>query len=224
MKASLTEQDRTKRIRRRLLGWTRKYGRDFWWRNQRDPYVTAVVEILLKQTRASSIEGAARLFLERYPDPPSLSRASVARLSRDLQPFGFHHQRAVHLKALGVAIAKEGREISSDRDNLLSLPGIGPYAASAIRCFVYGAREPVIDVNVVRIVERVFDVTYERGEGRRNKEVKRLAAQLLNGRQPREINWGLLDLGALVCRERNPRCNECPLSDICSSSAGEVAA
>jgi A/G-specific adenine glycosylase len=186
--------------------------------------VTAVVEILLKQTRASSVEDEARMFVERYPNPQSLASASTRRLIRDLKPFGFHRQRAVHLKALGVALAKEGRVISADRDNLLSLPGIGPYAASAIRCFVYGASEPVIDVNIVRIVERVFGVTYQRGEGRRNKDVKRLAAALLNGRQPREVNWALLDLGALVCRERRPLCNDCPLNQVCLTPTKAVAA
>jgi A/G-specific adenine glycosylase len=186
--------------------------------------VTAVVEILLKQTRASSVEEEVRSFVEHYPNPEALATASIRRLSKDLVPFGFHRQRAVHLKALGTTLSREGRKISADRDTLLSLPGIGPYAASAIRCFVYGAREPVIDVNIVRIVERVFGVKYERGEGRRNKEVKRLATALLDGGQPRRLNWGMLDFGALVCRERNPRCSECPLNQTCLSALQEVAA
>lgn len=223
VEASRPELDRVRRIRRSLLRWSRASGRDFWWRHQRDPFVTAVVEILLKQTRASSIHEKARRFVERYPSPESLAKVSVEQLTEDLGPFGFHKQRAAHLKALGLALTSGGREISADKNSLLSLPGIGPYAASAIRCFVFGAPEPVIDVNVVRIVERTFGIAYERGEGRRNKDVKRLAMALLAGRQPREVNWGLLDLGALVCRERNPKCEMCPLNRACVT-AGEVLA
>ena len=224
VEASAPELDRVRRIRRSLLRWSRLSGRDFWWRHQRDPFVTAVVEILLKQTRASSIHERARLFVERYPTPESLAEASGDQLIEDLAPFGFHKQRAAHLKALGLALTSGGRKISADKDNLLSLPGIGPYAASAIRCFVFGSSEPVVDVNVVRIVERTFGVTYERGEGRRNKDVKRLAAALLAGAQPREVNWGLLDLGALVCRERHPKCEACPLNRACVSASEVLAA
>ena len=186
--------------------------------------MTALVEILLKQTRADSVEHRIRRFTEQYPSPQALSAASLLDLERDLAPFGFQRQRAAHLKAFGTVLSSNPQMLRRDEKALLSLPGIGPYAASAIRCFVYGARDPVIDVNIVRIVERVFGVAYERGEGRRNKEVKRLAKELLNGRQPREMNWGLLDLGALVCRESKPRCSECPVKEICSSSAHQVVA
>lgn len=218
------EQWRIRAIRRRLLGWGRISRRQFWWRDQRDPFVTAIIEVLLKQTRASAVEMEAKRFLALYPDPEALAGATEGQLARDLKPFGFHRQRSAHLKALGTALALGERSISPDRDNLLSLPGIGPYAASAIRCFVYGISEPVIDVNVVRIVERAFGITYERGEGRRNKEVQRVAAALLRGRRPREVNWTLLDLGALVCRQRNPLCNECPLSRVCLHRTEGVAA
>lgn len=224
VEASGPELERARSIRRSLLRWSRASGRDFWWRHQRDPFVTAVVEILLKQTRASSIQEKARRFVECYPTPESLARASVDQLTQDLAPFGFHKQRAAHLQALGLALTSGGRKISVDEDSLLSLPGIGPYAASAIRCFVFGVSEPVIDVNVVRIVERAFGVAYERGEGRRNKDVKRLAVALLSGRQPREVNWGLLDLGALVCRQRQPRCGVCPLNRACVTASEVLAA
>ena len=218
------EQDRVKKIRRRLFKWSRASGRDFWWRHQRDPFVTAVVEILLKQTRADPVRERARLFVESYPTPHSLAKASVDQLADDLSPFGFHRQRAFHLKELGLALSSGGRQISPDRDNLLSLPGIGPYTASAIRCFVYGASEPVVDVNLVRIVERSFGVVYERGEGRRNKEVNRLAAALVAGRRPREMNWALLDLGASVCSQRRPRCGTCPISGACVKASKAMAA
>lgn len=218
------ERATVKKVRRRLFRWSRVFGRDFWWRRQRDPFTTAVVEILLKQTRASSIEERALAFVARYPNPESLADAPLGQLTDDLLPFGFHRQRAAHLKALGQSLKTGEQVLSADRDMLLALPGIGPYAASAIRCFVYGVREPVIDVNIVRIVERVFGVTYERGEGRRNPEIKRLASVLLQGPNPRKVNWALLDLGALVCRQTRPDCPACPLNEMCHYAKESIAA
>lgn len=200
-----------------LLRWGRSHGRDFWWRHQKDPYVTTVVEILLKQTRATTVVEEIRGFVGRYPTADHLSCARLTRLERDLRPFGFQRQRARHLKALGRALTVDGQSITSDREALLALPGVGPYAASAIRVFAFGRGEPVIDVNVVRIVQRLFGVRVERGEGRRNKRIKELAAALLHGRQPRKLNWALLDFGALICRARNPKCDECPLAGLCAA-------
>jgi A/G-specific adenine glycosylase len=205
-----------RRARRKLRRWWRRNGRSFWWREQRDPYVTAVVEVLLKQTRATSSADRIRWFVERYPTPESLAQASLARLTNDLRPFGFHQQRAEHLKALGRALVLRPEALSRSRKRLLSLPGIGPYAANAIRCFVYGYREPVMDVNVARILCRVWSLRVERGEPRKNRQLLDLATAFVDSREPRETNWALLDLGALVCTERKPRCEACPLFDICA--------
>lgn len=220
---SPAEHETVGRLRRALFGWGRRSGRDFWWRHQQDPYVTTVVEILLKQTRASSVVDEIRRFIDRYPTPAHLSRARLSRLETDLRPFGFHRQRAQHLKALGRALTVGGRSITADREALLALPGVGPYAASAVRVFAFGRREPVIDVNVVRIVQRIFGVKVERGEGRRNQRIKDLAVALLDGREPRRLNWALLDFGAQVCRARNPKCGECPLAEVCSTRGAGLA-
>src|SRR5262249_55633179 len=104
-------------------------------------------------------------------------------------------------------------------------PGIGPYAASAVRCFAFGYREPVIDVNTARIFERVFGIAVLRGEPRRNCDVIQAGQELLAGPNPRAVNWALLDVGAALCRPRNPKCGTCPLSSECryASRASERA-
>lgn len=204
-----------RRFRRLLLIWASRSGRDFWWRRQRDVYTTAVVEVMLKQTRAQATDLKIRDFVNRYPTPADLAAADVEELEEALRPFGLYRQRAAQLNALGRHMTSTNYRHSSSADRLAQIPGIGPYSVAAIRCFVYGKRDAVIDVNIVRIVMRVFGATVKRGEPRKNREISAAANALLAGPQPRRMNWALLDLGALVCTERNPKCEECPLQGMC---------
>lgn len=206
-------------IRRGLLRWWRKSGREFWWRRVRDPYTIAIVEVLLKQTNASASYGRIQKVVRRYPSAEALSKASLAKLEGELQPLGLHRQRATQLRNLGAALVDRNEIVPRKTSELLKLPGVGPYAASAIRCFAFGSREPVIDVNVVRIVHRLFGITEHRGELRRSKQIQAAATDLVAGRKARELNWALLDLGALVCTSRKPRCSVCPLLPHCSYGA-----
>jgi A/G-specific adenine glycosylase len=98
---------------------------------------------------------------------------------------------------------------------LRDLPGIGPYAAAATSCFVFGHREIALDVNVARIISRVFGLKPRRGELRKNRQVLQMGTALISGPSPRALNWALLDLGATVCRPK-PKCDVCPLSAKCN--------
>lgn len=203
-------------MRRRLLRWGRRHYRSFWWRQLRDPFRIGIVEILLRQTNAKTAEPHIRSFVKKYGTPRALAQAPVERLAVELQPLGLHLQRAQQLRAFGEAL--DGRDVvfPRSRQQLLSLPGIGAYATNAIRCFAFGYADPVVDVNLARIVQRVFGLDFQRGEPRKNREVARMAGQLLDGGQARRVNWALLDLGALVCTAARPKCDECPLTDLCA--------
>lgn len=201
--------------RLQLLKWGGVKGRSFWWRKDRDPYTILIVEVLLRQTRAATVVKEISDFVLKYPSATALADGCIQEIEKDLQPFGLYRQRARQLKLLGQALVSSGSVPENERE-LLSLPGVGPYTASAVRCFAFGASEPVVDVNLARIVERVFGLHIERGEPRRNKRLILLAKALLAGESPREMNWALLDLGALVCTARQPRCGLCPLEHLCS--------
>lgn len=208
-------------MRRLLLDWGRCHFRPFWWRELRDPYAIAVIEVLLRQTKAETIEDHARTFLKKYSIPEALAEAPAEQLENDLKVFGLQQQRAQHLQALGAAIVSGG-SLTNDEQQLRSLPGIGLYSASAVRCFAFGEPVPLIDVNVARIVSRVFDIVPHRGELRKSRDIRARASELLEGSRPREINWALLDLGSLICTSRAPSCAECPLRDFCALSRTEL--
>src|SRR5260370_27810677 len=137
----LSERGKIRSVRRALLPWGRRSGRTFWWRKQKDPFCTILVEILLRQTKAATVEGPIAAFVSRHDSPTRLAKTRLSVLSRRLKSFGLHKQRAAQLKALGRRLVERGGEIPRGRLGLLQLPGVGPYTAAAVRCFAYGYRE-----------------------------------------------------------------------------------
>lgn len=208
--------DSVAQLRRRVLRWWAHNRREFWWRAERDPYVVAVVEVLLKQTRATSVIRLTRDFVDQFPSPVDLASAGLAELEQALRPFGFQRQRAMHLKQLASRILEEPDALHGATEDLRRLPGLGTYAATAVSVFAHGRREAVIDVNTVRIFSRVYGLSRTRGELRKSAGIATLAAAYGRTTRPRESNWALLDLGATVCTEARPRCLACPLRRQCA--------
>lgn len=202
-------------VRRLLLRWWKHNGREFWWRESRDPFTVALVEVLLKQTRASSSAAAIRAFVECYPTPAALAAAPESELLDELRPFGFQRQRASHLAQLAKQLQAEPDALSARNQELRQLPGIGAYAAAAIGVFAHGRRETVIDVNVVRVFRRLWGLSVPRGELRKSALIREVGEMYAGTTKPREANWALLDLGAEICKERQPRCPICPLLSSC---------
>lgn len=200
-------------LRRRLFAWGRNHYRDFPWRRDRDPYRSLVTEILLKQTRAEGVEPVRLELLGTFPTARSLADALPRDIESHIRKLGFGRQRAAQLHALGRALSDV--PVPRRLSKLAELPGIGPYAASATSCFVFGRRQIALDVNVARIISRLFGLIPPRGELRKNRQIIEAGRAIISGPRPRDLNWALLDLGALVCRPR-PKCDACPLSVRCS--------
>jgi A/G-specific adenine glycosylase len=200
-------------LRRRLLNWGKLNFRDFVWRSDRDAYRLLVTEVLLRQTNAGHVLRVREAFLSAFPKATDLCRASPDEVFGLIRGLGFGRQRADQLRRLGCAIVARNR-IPTTARALADLPGVGNYTAGAVACFAFGRREPAVDVNVARIIGRLFDIRPERGELRKNSTVRRIAMEMVAGGAPRRLNWALLDLGALICRP-TPRCTVCPLLDGC---------
>jgi A/G-specific adenine glycosylase len=207
-------------LRRKLLVWGAKNYRPFPWRTDRDPYRVLVTEVLLKQTRADRVNGVRTGILGKYPSPAALAQADPPTLAERIHRLGFARQRSVHLIALGRELHE--RPIPRHRDLLLKLPGIGAYSAAAAACFAFGERCIALDVNVARILGRVFGISLHRGELRKSRLVRSIGERVVHGPNPRRVNWALLDLGAAVCRPK-PRCNQCPLQPRCTYAQSGTA-
>src|SRR5205814_1740721 len=145
-------------------------------RHHQDPYVVALVEILLKQTRASTVERAIDSFVRRFSSPRELLAISESELENELRTLGFHRQRAGHLKEFARDVIENPGSLSGSTAELRKLPGLGLYASAAVSVFAHGRRETVIDVNVVRIFSRVWAISIPQGELRKSREIAAVAA------------------------------------------------
>ncbi len=198
-------------VRKRLLSWFARNGRSFPWREQGStPYEVVVAEILLQRNTTAGVARAYPGFIERYPSWSALAQASLDGLESALRPLGLWRQKALALQHLAASIEEHGGVIPRMRSELEHLRGIGPYTASAVPAIVYGRVEPLLDVNMARLLRRLFG-SPERAGASPKGTLQSLALRLVSGKGSLERNWAALDFGALVCRARHPLCSECPL-------------
>ena len=203
--------------------WAFSYLRSFPWRKLENltPYRILLAELLLKRTTAVAAARAYESFLANYPTLEELSSATQDELELKFKPVGLYVQRARATARLTgyLAIAHAGT-VPSDLNDLCKVPGLGPYSARAILSFGFGQPYAIVDSNVQRILRRVYGS--QLNDKTQLKVYQRLADELLPSESHRQFNLGMLDLGALVCRPVNPKCNECPLSQICDFASPEA--
>lgn len=213
--------------RQRLILWGEDHFRDFPWRQTRDPYHLLIAELLLHRTQARQVVEIYRRFIARYPDLASLRQATFADLRQELYSLGLNWRIALILHLAADLHHRFDGRIPLDRDDLLSLPGVGDYIASSLRCFSAGLPDAIIDTNVMRVITRLFAIPF-RDSLRRNRQFRELTWRLVDPHRPRDYNFALLDLANLVCKPGLPDCLLCPLNDICcyarSWTAGQVIA
>ncbi len=199
----------------RLLGWFTRCARKYPWRRRRaSRYHKVVAEVLLQRTRADVVARFLPTFLERFPSWERLSSAGEEELGEFLRPLGLWRRRAASLKKLADEMALRQGRFPQSRVEIESLPGVGQYIANAVMLFCHGASEPLLDVNMARVLERYFgprtlaDIRYD-------PYLQHLSRRVLLDADALSINWAILDLAALICTSRKPRCDECPLSPDC---------
>ena len=170
-----------------------------------------VSEVMLQQTQARRVVPHYERFLRTFPTVEALAAASAGDALRAWDNLGYS-RRALNLWRTAVAVVARGG-FPSTVDELRTLPGVGPYTARAVASFAFGVDVAAADVNVRRVVARTHGVA-ESGD------VQALADRLVPRGKVREWNQAMIDLGAEVCRARNPRCSECPLRRMCAWSDG----
>lgn len=195
-----------KSFTRRLLSWYARAARDLPWRRTRDPYRVIVSEFMLQQTQVSRVSEYYLRFLERFPTVYDLARAKPKAVREAWGGLGYY-ARASNLHALAKQVSGVGCRVPADPDELVKLPGVGRYTAGAVACFAYEKPVPAVDTNVKRVLERVF----------RTKDVWGLAAAIVprQGKRAWKFNQALMELGAVVCVARKPKCPECPVRSNC---------
>jgi A/G-specific adenine glycosylase len=200
-----------------IVEWFRTGARDLPWRRDGFPaWGTLVSEFMLQQTPVVRVIPRLDEWLRRWPTPADLAAVPSGEAVRAWQSLGYP-RRALRLHACAVAIADEHRNVvPDDVDALLALPGIGDYTARAIAVFAYGRRHPVVDTNVRRVIARAVAGAAEPGPPRTKPDLEAMEALLpVDVAESAVFNAGMMELGAIVCTARSPRCDVCPIRDSC---------
>jgi A/G-specific adenine glycosylase len=199
-----------------LVKWWSKNGRKFPWRSEKNLYRILVAETLLHRTRAQNVVPVYLKFMAEFPDIKTLSECKTKDVIKITRSLGLTWRWNL-LKQSSITIEKEFfGQIPLDREKLMSLPGVGDYIASAIRVFVGGFNDPLIDSNTVRIICRVYG--YETKDSiKRRKEIRNSYSTLIAGTLPSEFGYALIDLGASICVSNKPLCRQCPVLKYCKS-------
>ncbi len=197
-------------VRRLLLAAYDAGKRSLPWRGETDPYRIWVSEVMLQQTRVETVIPYYGRWLERFPDIETLAAAEEDEVLRVWQGLGYYSRaRRLH-EGARVVRERHGGSVPGSSEELRDLPGVGHYTAGAVASIAFGEAVPAVDGNVRRVLSRLFDLPDPSPI-----QLRRLSATLVDPKRPGDFNQALMELGALVCVPRSPRCGECPLRSVC---------
>jgi len=206
-------------IRRRILSWYGRHGRPLPWRQTRDPYAIWISEIMLQQTQVATVIPYYQGFLKKFPTVTALSAASPDEVIKSWENLGYYHRARLMHRAAKAMVGVWGGKLPPNYDDLLGLPGIGPYTAGAIASIAFGKRVLALDGNAKRVYARLYAFE-QRLDGREGEErISQLAQPLLPAKGAGTFNQAIMDLGATLCTPRTPACPLCPLNPFCHASA-----
>jgi A/G-specific adenine glycosylase len=208
-------------FRRLLLHWYARRGRDLPWRHTPDPYAILVSEFMLQQTQVATVRSYYNDWLTRFPDFAALARASENDILHAWQGLGYY-ARARNLHATAKLVqARHGGRFPDDVAAMRALPGIGKYTAHAVATFAFRKAVPIVEANTARVLARLFNLRTPIDSARGRQLLWQHSADLVPNRRATDFNSALVDLGALVCLPRKPRCPSCPVQRFCRATTPE---
>jgi A/G-specific adenine glycosylase len=214
-------QDRLSGFRTTLRTWFLEKRRDLPWRETDDPYHIWISEVMLQQTQVKTVVPYFQRFIERYPDIPTLARASLQDVLKSWEGMGYY-ARARNLHAAARTLIGNGKTaVPAEHDELKKLKGIGDYIAAAVSSIAFGEPRAVVDGNVKRVLSRLLAIETPVNSSIAGRVFGEVAQRLLDERHPGDFNQAMMELGATVCRPRRPLCQRCPVAGLCEAHASQ---
>lgn len=205
--------------RREILAWYARNARELPWRTEgTTPWGVFVSEVMSQQTPVARIAPAWDQWLNRWPSPCSLARASPAEVIREWGTLGYP-RRALWLRDAATTMCREfGGEVPSDYTDLIGLPGVGDYTAASVSAFAYQRRTLVLDTNVRRVFARIFTGIERPTASSATKAERLLADELAPVDGVQAADWAVasMEFGSLICKATSPDCLACPIQDHCA--------
>lgn len=205
-----------KRFQEKLLNWYHKNKRKMAWRDDPTPYHVWISEIMLQQTRVEAVHGYYERFMRRLPDIKSLAQVEDDELHKLWEGLGYYNRAKNLKKAAQILMSEYEGELPSTYEELLKLPGIGPYTAGAISSIAFHQSVPAVDGNVMRVIARLSGDYRDIMQNTTRKAMEEIVKELILPEEVHHFNQALMELGALICIPNGmPKCEECPVRELC---------
>ncbi len=202
-------------LRASLLSWYDHHHREMPWRSNPEPWWVWVSEIMLQQTRVESVIGYFTRFMDRFPTPRALAEAELDELMGYWAGLGYY-ARARNLHAGATQVVNEhGGVVPDDPEAFAALKGVGRYTCAAVQSIAFGHPLAVLDGNVIRVIARLDHIADDPKGAAVNRALWARAEEFLDPQRPGDFNQAMMELGAVICTPRAPKCLLCPLSEMC---------
>jgi A/G-specific adenine glycosylase len=208
-----------KKFQKKLLSWYENEFRDLPWRRTSEPYAVWLSEIMLQQTQVKKVTPYYERFIEALPTIASLASADLDDVLKLWEGLGYYARARNLQKGAKMIVEKFGGHFPTHIEDIRNIPGIGPYTAAAIASIAFGEDLAVVDGNVNRVLGRLFALPLSPKTGEGHKVVVEKAEMLLAHGQAGDYNQAVMELGAMICAPRSPKCEMCPVSEYCTAFA-----
>lgn len=199
-----------------LLAWFKANARDLPWRRTKDPYHIWVSEMMLQQTTVSTVILYYERWIKRYPSVDKLASSDEQEVLKMWQGLGYYNRARNFHKAAHIVVDEHNGYLPEDPAVLMTLPGIGPYATAAISSIAFKKKLPVVDANVRRVMMRVLMIK-DKISTRHDEIITKTLNDLISTKEPGDFNEAMMEIGALICKPKEPSCNQCPVARYCKA-------
>lgn len=207
-----------RQIRKNLTTWYIKNRRKLPWRENQNPYHIWISEVMLQQTQVKTVLPYYFKFLETFPSIGDLAGADLEQVLKLWEGLGYYARARNFHKAAGIVVQKHGSRVPDNLETFIQLPGVGDYIGCAVQSLAFGHPHAVVDGNVKRVLARLFLIDRPVNKSSSHRRFKETAQKLLDRADPGTFNQAVMELGALICSPRQPKCPECPIQNFCRAS------
>jgi len=205
---------------KKLLSWYRLHARKLPWRRTKDPYKIWISEVMLQQTTVKAVVEYYARWCRRFPTVEALALADLEEVLKAWQGLGYYARARNLHQTSRILVEKCDGKIPQDPDILGALPGLGPYTTGAVLSIAFGQPRPIVDANIRRVFQRLWAI--RKLPKHFDDKLSGILADMIPAGNAGDFNQSLMELGALVCRSKEPTCNVCPISRFCQAYQHDI--
>jgi A/G-specific adenine glycosylase len=200
-----------------LQTWYQLHHRKLPFRQEITPYKVWISEVMLQQTQVETMIPYYHKFLDKFPDVFALAHSNLDEILTVVQGIGYYRRFKLMYQAAQYIVHHYSGKFPSNYKDIRAIPGVGDYTAGAIMSIVYNAPYAATDGNVIRVLSRIFGFYEDMSVTKHRKKVMQTNQDLMSDSEPRIFTQALMELGAVICRPKQPKCTDCPVRDMCFS-------